>query len=96
MNVETFRSNPERVNPGDTVILHTHTGGKLKGKVVDRSADEIVLKGGKRIPTDEIVAIEVNRFSGAKTAVAGFLILAGAALVAGIIYGIAYLFSHTA
>jgi hypothetical protein len=96
LDVETFRNNPDLVKPGDTVTLHTHTQGKIKGKVQSSSADEVVLKGGRIVRVDQVVAVEVSRFSEGKTVVAGLLILAGAAVVVGIVIGLGYLYGHTA
>jgi hypothetical protein len=95
-NGEAFKRNPDLVKPGDTVVLYTHSAGKVKGKVVDRSADGVVLKGGIKVSTDDILALEVSRFSAGKTVIAGLLILVGTALVVGTIYLFVYGFGHVA
>jgi hypothetical protein len=90
-DVETYRQNPDLVKLGDSVVLHTHSEGKVKGKVAERSADRVVLKGGRMIPTDDIVALEVRRFSAGRTIGLTLLIVVGAALVVAPMLAFGYL-----
>jgi hypothetical protein len=95
-----YKRKPELLREGEQVTIRTTDQVVYKGKVVDRTAANLTLDIGHRrhetIPADLIASIEVKRSSDGKTFGAALLITAGVALIVGIIYGIGYLFSHTA
>jgi hypothetical protein len=96
ISVPVYQRNPNLLRNGDTVILYTRTEGALQGRISQPSAQEIVLRGGKIVPIDEIAAIQVKRFSVLKTIGLGLLVAAGVAAFVGIIWGLAFLFRTTA
>jgi len=90
---EEYRKNPELLQRGDTVIIRSSDQPTLKGKIVERSSERIVVNVRHRveesITTDRITSIEVKRLSDGKTTGVVFLGI----LVVGAVIGIIYFFS---
>ena len=90
---EEYRKNPELLQHGDTVIIRSSDQPTLKGKIVERSSERIVVNVRHRvdesITTDRITSIEVKRLSEGKTTGVVFLGI----LIVGAVVGMIYIFS---
>ena len=77
------------VKAGDTVVLHLHDGRRFQVTVQRIDGDAIVSAEGVRYTAGEIAQLQRRSFSGGKTALAVAGTVAGAYVVAGILFVIA-------